>query len=99
VFAAALSAIPAVAIARDGMGFGALPEIFGMSWLDASELLSEALLMPLCTVLMALALSGARGEALLRRQLGKWGSLASGICLKISPLLLAAVAAYKLFGI
>jgi len=69
-FAAALSAIPAVAIARDGMGFGALPEIFGMDWLTAAETLSEGVLMPLATLALSLALRGERGQRLLVRQLG-----------------------------
>jgi len=99
VFAAALSAIPAVAIARDGMGFGALPEIFGMSWLSAAEFVSEGILMPLCALLMIRALSGAKGEALLRRQLGAAaGSFTRVAIVYVSPGLIAMVMLIKLFG-
>lgn len=100
ILAGALAAIPAVAIARDGMGFGALPEFFGMSWLDAAELCSEALLMPLCTLVMIHALRGARGESILRRQLGAgWGSFVCRTMRLLAPGLLLAVMAAKLLGL
>ena len=100
VLAGALSAIPAVAIARDGMGFGALPELFGMSWLDAAELGAEALLMPLCTLVMIHVLRGARGTDLLRRQLGSgFGDFTGRAIRLLAPGLLVAVMAAKLLGL
>ena len=100
VLAGAMAAIPAVAIARDGMGFGALPEIFGMSWLDAAALCSEVLLMPLSMLLMIFALRGVRGERLLSRQLGTTaGGLTRCSIRRLAPLLLPAVIAVKLLGL
>ena len=100
VLAGAMAAIPAVAIARDGMGFGALPEIFGMSWLDAAALCSEALLMPLSMLLMIFALRGVRGERLLSRQLGiTAGGLTRCSIRRLAPLLLPTVMAVKLLGL
>ncbi|MGI6029479.1 MAG: sodium-dependent transporter [Candidatus Heteroscillospira sp.] len=94
VLSGALAAIPAVAIARDGMGFGALPEIMGMSWLDASELFAEALLMPVSALLMLRALRQSRGGALLRRQLGgRCGVLVWRSTWYLAPLLLAVMGA------
>lgn len=100
VLAAALSAIPAVAIARDGMSFGALPEIMGMSWLDASELVAESLLMPLCTLAMIFALRKVSGEKLLQRQLGERCGRTSYLAMKyLSPPLLIIVMAVKLLNL
>ena len=99
LFAAALSAIPAVAIARDGMGFGALPEIFGMSWLEAAELISEGLLMPICTLLMIKALWSKQGKQLLCRQLGtKNAAFSAAVMRYMSPPLLFGAMLWKIFG-
>lgn len=100
LFAGTLSAIPAVAIARDGMGFGALPEIMGMSWLDAAEFMSEGLLMPLCTLFMIRALWSVRGDELLRRQMGSgWALFVRGVMRYAAPPLIAGVMIWKLFGL
>ncbi|MGE4354324.1 MAG: sodium-dependent transporter [Oscillospiraceae bacterium] len=100
VFAAALASIPAVAIARDGMGFGALPEILGMSWLDAAELFSEGILIPLCSLVLCLALRPARAEEMLRRQLGGRVGKAAYIATKyFAPPLLISVMGIKIFSV
>ena len=92
VFAAAVAAIPAVAIARDGMGFGALPELFGLSWLDAAELLSEGILMPCAAAALIAALRRERGAELLARQLGQRAGRLCSLSLKSAGIALVAAA-------
>ena len=92
LFAAALSAVPAIAIARDGLGFGALPEIFGLSWLSAAELASEGILMPAAALAMAFALRRRSGSELLRRQLGYAAGRCTGLAMRSAAVVLIAVA-------
>lgn len=92
LFAAALSAVPAIAIARDGLGFGALPEIFGLSWLSAAELASEGILMPAAALAMAFALRRRSRSELLRRQLGYAAGRCTGLAMRSAAVVLIAAA-------
>ncbi len=70
IFSGIAVSIPAILIARDGMGFGNFSEIFGMNLMALAEFLSQAILMPLSAILMLKAMRKAENESMLRRQLG-----------------------------
>lgn len=70
ILASIATSIPAVAIARDALGFGELATIFGLNYLELAEVVSEAVLMPLSALLFALALRSGDARLRLSRQLG-----------------------------
>ncbi len=83
IFCGVAVSIPAILIARDGMGFGDLPSLFGLNWLEFAEFLFQAVLMPISAIVLIKAVLTAKNESMLRRQLGGLSGSIIVILLKI----------------